>query len=102
MEFIIANFLLKAFLRGTSILTDYAKKKKDAPGGTVVKYRSRRHNTPGTPIDRLSLFTTVRSSAMCLYLHVLKYLWSLFVCLCFSLQYFTIFVVINLPSFMYC
>lgn len=88
MEFIIANFLLKAFLRGTSILTDYAKKKKDAPGGTVVKYRSRRHNTPGTPIDRLSLFTTVQNFSYVLVLAIaLKYLWNV-VCvyMCLSLQ----------------
>ena len=66
MEIIIGNVLLKAFLRGTQSATCSVKFKVNKPASPCVvendnnwSPKEQRHNLPGTPVERLSLQTTV-------------------------------------------
>ena len=61
MEIIIGNVLFKAFVKGTQNPSCIAKEKKTSisflPTSALPSEKS--HNLPGTPVERLSLSTTV-------------------------------------------
>ena len=56
MEIIIGNVLFRAFVKGTQNPSCNAKEKKTE----ISVLHSACHNLPGTPVERLSLNTTVR------------------------------------------
>lgn len=60
MEVIIANVLFKAFVKGKQNKCCNTKKKKTGISVTASFFcLENRHNDPGTPVERLSLNTTV-------------------------------------------